>query len=55
MSWSWIVDPPHVEVVSHEVPICACTNFDIVGVQFDSKLTSEAHVRRTVSPRKLAC
>ena len=50
VSRSRTVNPPHGgDLVLSGVTICACPNLDIIGVNFDSKLTFEYHVRGIVS------
>ena len=48
-SRSWIVNPPHGELVLSGVSICASPNLDILCVKFDTRLTFEDHVRGIVS------
>ena len=48
VSRSRIVNPPHGDFVLSGVSIRASPNLDILGVKFDSKLTSKDHVRGIV-------
>ena len=49
ISRSRIVNPPRGDLVLSVVSICAGPNFNILGMQFDNKLTFEDHVRGMVS------
>ena len=49
VSRSRTVNHPHDDLVLPGVSICASSNLDILGVKFDSRLTSELHVRDIVS------
>ena len=46
---SWTVSSPHGDLVLSGVSIRASPNLDILGVEFDCKLTFEDHVRGIVS------
>ena len=48
VSRSRTVNPPHGDLVLSLVSICAGPNLDILGMKFDSRLTSEDNVRGIV-------
>ena len=49
VSRSKIVNPPHGDLVSSGVSICASPNLDILGMKFDSRLTYKDNMHGIVS------